>query len=315
MKFGRNLLAIMAIVFTGSACAPVFASFGQPENKQLYNLPTVYESSFARVVSDCRIPKAEAKAVAAMVTDAVNFDMEALGWTSKSLKKKYCVAILSTAYAKKTLNAEPGGEALELDLLASNYENYKKDKIRFSTVLAHEIAHLLVYRTLNGLNPRQLGWSRPWDEGLAQSLEYRFDLAKHKYLYPSGRIPARSYDNRLTADDAIWLFQQEKFVARKEGYDLDKKEQERWADCVYPLGRQFIEFIRVDLNGSGCPNAITKIARVVYEMANTHQMFDVEFKREFGIDLVDVQNQFVEHLRETQNNPKIRFIKGIISPN
>jgi hypothetical protein len=43
-------------------------------------------------------------------------------------------------------------------------------------------------------------------------------------------------------------------------------------------------------------------------------MFDVEFKEEFGLELSDVQRQFVEHLRKTQNSPVMRFKDSIIEP-
>jgi len=46
---------------------------------------------------------------------------------------------------------------------------------------------------------------------------------------------------KLTADDAVCTFKQEKLVACKKRYELSRDDQERWADCAYPLGRQFMD--------------------------------------------------------------------------
>lgn len=66
------------------------------------------------------------------------------------------------------------------------------------------------------------------------------------------------------------------------------------------------------LNGAGCPDAIQKISRVVVKTAKSGRMFEDEFEKEFGVKLSSVQEQFVEHLRETQKNPAARFEGTII---
>lgn len=301
----------------GIYMSPASASFGEPENKLLYKLPTIYSDGFIRVVSDAKISKAEGAKVAAVARKAIDFDLNTLGWdNAKTAKNGYCIAIISRDYGKRTLHSDGfGGEALEGDLFAGGLETYRKDKQRFSAIVAHELAHIIVYRCFGNVSARKYGWSRPWDEGLAQSLEYRFELTSYKQKFPSSRMKARWGDMRLTADDAVWTFEQEKFVARKQGYELSAKDQQRWADCVYPLGRQFIEFIRVGLHdGEGCPDAIPKLGKVIQRVAKSHRMFDVEFKEEFGLELSDAQREFVDHLRKTQNSPLMRFKDSIIEP-
>lgn len=310
VKFKRIICGFTITVLTLGAQMPAKASFGEPQNKLLYKLPMIYSDGFIRVVSDTKISAAEGKALAEVVRKAIEFDMRTLSWNADTNNGCW-IAIISREYGNRTLHTD----AVEPDLFVGGLETYRKDKQRFSAIVAHELGHIIVYRRFGKVNPRLLGWSRPWDEGLAQSLEYRFELASNQQQYPHGCVKARSGDMRLTADDAIWIFAQEKLVARKNGYELSAEDQQRWADCVYPLGRQFIEFIRVDLNdGKGCPDAIPKIGNLVKRIANSHQNLDVEFQNEFGIELSEVQRQFVEHLRRTQKNPALRFQNSIIEP-
>lgn len=127
-------------------CLPAFASYGEPENKLLYKLPTIYSDGFIRVVSDAKISNSEGKAVASIAGKAIKFDMDTLGWNDESITKDgYCIAIISRKYGIKTLHSDGfGGEALEPDLFAGGLETYRKDKQRFSVIIAHELAHILV---------------------------------------------------------------------------------------------------------------------------------------------------------------------------
>ncbi len=294
---------------------PALAAFGDPANKPLYKLPTIFADKNVRVVSDANLSQVEGKWIVGVVEDAIDFDTKAMALNKEDVfKKGFCVAILSTPYLTKKLHSELGGETLELDLIEVCQETYEKDKERFAVVIAHEMTHALVYRMFGTLNPRLLGWSRPWDEGFAQTNENRFALAMHKRSYPTGHIKIRQGDRLLTIDDAVWLFKQEKLVAIKKGYELNEKDQQRWAGVVYPLGRELIEFIRVNLNGHGYPDVVVKISQVVAEMGKRHRKFDVVFQEKFGIDYPSVQRQFIDHLRKTQNNMALRFKNSMFTP-
>jgi hypothetical protein len=96
-------------------------------------------------------------------------------------------------------------------------------------------------------------------------------------------------------------------VAIKKGYELSEKDQARWQDLVYPLGRQFIEFVRVDRKEHGFPDAIPKLGEIIADMAQTHKTFEVEFEEKFGVKLSSLQKQFEELLRNTQGNSDARF--------
>src|ERR1700722_11365087 len=128
----ESALFATVVLLTFLVSQPALADFGDPANKPLYELPTIFADKNVRVVSDVKLSQAEGKWIVGVVEEAVDFDTKAMALNKEDvLKKGFCVAILSTPYLTQKLHAGLGGETLELDLIEVCQETYEKDKERF----------------------------------------------------------------------------------------------------------------------------------------------------------------------------------------
>jgi hypothetical protein len=263
----------------------------------IYKLPLILQTKFIRLVSDKPIMKAQAQEVTSTVETAYDFDLDQLGWSKKgALAEPFTVSIVSRSWRDKNKLHFMGG-TFARDLFCLSDDVFVEPV--YMGVIAHELTHMLVIRSFNGAEARDYGWSALMGEGLALHNGKMFRLARQKDIYPQGRVPANSIDQDMTGADTQRMFSLTGEAA--EGNALR-----------YPVGQQFVEFLRVGLNGKGRSDAIRQLGVIVADMAITHRQFKDEFPEHFGTKLADAQIQFVRLIKQTEKHPDQRFAGTIL---
>ncbi len=298
-----KVLLFVLVFFLGTSF-----SWAKERNVPVETLPVFYQDELVKVVSDTKLTEAEALKIADLVKQAMKFDKEQLGWDNITcLDKPIMVGVLTDKFQKQYFDCTFMGGSFGPNFFAMA-DDYATEKA-FYGVVAHEITHTFVGRLFGKFNQRTIGWSAVWGEGIALNMGKRFRLATQKDIYPSGHVYVNKKDESLTGEDARFVFSCE------NSKDLTKDQKIKYDSLCYPVGQQFIEFIRIHLNGKGCPDTIKIIANILTDMAATHKPFNDEFKEKFGTEYSIAQEQFIKHLITTQTDPEKRFAGTIFEPN
>ncbi len=265
--------------------------------EEVAKLPERLKTDSIRVLSDKPLKKEQAQRVLKTIENAYTFDLLQLGWERKgAFGAPLTVAILSTGYMNKHNTFFRGG-TFNRALFAMS-ENFLLNPV-YAGVAAHELTHLLVIRNFGDIDGRALGWSALMGEGLANLNGAKFRITTQKSILTDGRVPAKDLDQKMTAADV------RKMLSLKG--DLAENNPFR-----YRAGEQFIEFLRVRLNGKGDKNTITKLGSVLATMAKTHAKFEEQFQKQFGTNLDDAHDQFIQFIGKTEGKPHERFAGTVL---
>ncbi len=292
-KSAGSVFAVLFTLLSGSQSA------GADVVKTLANLPEVTRDGFVKIVADRPLSASQGKRVLDLIERAYEFDIDQLGWKKTgNLAMPMTVAVVSDKWMKAHRLRFMGG-SFNSTVFAVRDEMFSNPV--YDGVIAHELTHLLVMRQFLGDEARNHGWSAVMGEGMASHNGKRFRLATNQKRYPQHRIPANDIDQTMTGLDAKQVFSETGDVAESNRFR-------------YPVGLQFIEFVRLRLDGKGHSDAIRQFGAMVADMARTHKPFDKEFQEHFGTLLDGAHLQFVQFITSTENNPAARFADTILMP-
>ena len=272
--------------------------------KLMRKMPLIFRNDLVQVVSDKPLSGEQGRQVAEITKRSYEFDRKKLGWQNeKKLSKPITVAIVSSDFMKEHA-LDYGGATMGNDLIAFKDILLTNSEYQ-SRIPPHELTHLLVWRKYDIEENDALakGWNTIWWEGTAEhnSQCFRMQTLPWKRKYPGGRIAATKFDEKVTASDADWLFKLDQPRCK-----LSASDKERFG-MGYPAGRQFIEFLRTRINGTGYSDAMRRIGRMIEEMATTKKSLNDVFPHHFGTEYSDAKKQFIDFLARTQDNPTERF--------
>lgn len=264
----------------------------------------VWQDQFVRVVSDEKLSKAQAQAVAKKIEDAAKFDAAQQKWPdSKPLGKQVTVEVLSKKGFDAIFGGDAGGTAgvtLGPDLMAVPDTVATKSTPDDDDTLAHEVAHVQDER-IGGdridLVPTYL------QEGKAYVLGDSYPIALHEDASdPALRSIAKQVGG-VTADKAQDVMDHYRDPEAEEDPSRDGFVDET-------TGALYVEYLRTRLNGQGVSDTMPRLAKVISEVGKGATYEDA-FQKQFGVSVKQSEQGFVKFVKDTEGKPAER-LKGTL---
>lgn len=251
----------------------------------------VYRDAELRIVSDRSVTRAQARALAARIEAAYDWDAAKLGWSRAApLRPRLNVAVLTEdAFARFTGDSTGtvAGVTTGPDLFVVPERVLGRMSRDDVDTVAHELTHVQDFREagrrVDGI-PTYLLEGRAYVDGN----RFAGDAAKFRDVL-----------EQLSARDAA-------AVLSGFRHARDEQKDPRFVFVAEVTGGLFVEFLRKKLGGRGKADAMKRLSRCV-EALGRGTSFEAAFRAQFGVTLGAAEQQFLRWVRATEGRPSARL--------
>ncbi len=271
-------------------------------------LSTIWQDSFVKIVSDEKLSKTQAQAVAKKIEDAYSFDKAQQKWTNTApLGKQVTVEVLSKGGFDAVLGGDSSGVAgvtLDANHMAVPDDLLARNNPDDDDTLAHELGHVQDFREGGRALDKQIPIYL--QEGKEYVLGDEYPIALHE----DGSDPALPHIAKqvgsVTGDQALDVMQHYRTPDAESDQSRDGFRDET-------TGALYVEFLATRLNGKGVPDAVSRIAQVISDVG-TGAKYDAAFQKQFGMSSADTEKAFVDYVKSTEGKPAERLQGTIWAP-
>ncbi|MFL5320768.1 MAG: hypothetical protein ACJ790_13990 [Myxococcaceae bacterium] len=255
----------------------------------------VYSDGFVKVLSEDPVSEATAKAFAARIEAAWNYDLQKQKWGDDGAFKKplSVIALSGPSFESFTGDASGsiGGVTISPDVFVVPERVMSGRKTaQDEDTIAHELGHV---QDLRQAGERIKDVPIYLQEGKEYLLGDGYPNPNPHLKYVADAL--MKVDAQL-ADDVMHHFRTVNDEAKSGPMGF-------YGETV---GALYVEWLRTWAGGKGFPDAIHRVATTV-EKVGGGESYDAAFKSEFGMTPAESEKQFVSYIARTEDDRKARF--------
>ena len=239
----------------------------------------LYQDGFLKVVSPDGVTPSQARAVAAKVKDAWNFDLNLMRWTNPALvQKPLAVCLVSDERMKRE---HPHSRAIST-MNRFTISVGLIDDPNVGRTFAHELGHIQAFRTLGKYDVPSYFTE---GHGLMMNIYYSDHLGMDRQKAGAGQ--ARVIMKLTPEETQIVLTDEQR--ARKE-------------PNMEPVGLYFVEYLRARKH---IADAVPRMARL-FEAVGRGEPYEKAFHHVYGLSLDRTISELVKYMQATASDPVVR---------